>query len=154
MLSSRLTMNGWVTPAPDTGTQSGARSHIPAIGIPWWRHQMGTFPRYWPFVRGIHLSPGNSPHKGHCRGALIFYLRLNKRLSKQSWGWWFETPSHPLWRHCNANPLLLNHGNYSLLWVFWRNDSPTQIFHRILVALRWVNIKLQENVGYQSPQEA
>ena len=20
-------------------------------------------------------------------------LRLNKRLSKQSWGWWFETPS-------------------------------------------------------------
>ena len=30
----------------------------------------------------------------------FFYLRLNKRLSKQSWGWWFETPSHPLWRHC------------------------------------------------------
>ena len=28
-------------------------------------------------------------------------LRLNKRLSKQSWGWWFETPSRPLWRHCN-----------------------------------------------------
>ena len=25
-----------------------------------------------------------------------------KRLSKQSWGWWFETPSHPLWRHCNG----------------------------------------------------
>ena len=32
----------------------------------------------------------------------FFYLRLNKRLSKQSWGWWFETLSHPLWRHCNA----------------------------------------------------
>ena len=31
----------------------------------------------------------------------FFDLRLNKRLSKQSWGWWFETPSHPLWRHCN-----------------------------------------------------
>ena len=27
--------------------------------------------------------------------------RLNKRLSKQSWGWWFETPSRPLWHHCN-----------------------------------------------------
>ena len=26
-----------------------------------------------------------------------------KRLSKQSWGWWFETPSCPSWRHCNAN---------------------------------------------------
>ena len=28
-------------------------------------------------------------------------LRLNKRFSKQWWGWWFETPSHPLLRHCN-----------------------------------------------------
>ena len=28
--------------------------------------------------------------------------RLNKRLSKQSWGWWFETPYRSLWRHCNA----------------------------------------------------
>ena len=28
-------------------------------------------------------------------------LRLNKRLSKQWWGWWFETPSRPLCRHCN-----------------------------------------------------
>ena len=32
----------------------------------------------------------------------FFYLRLNKRLSKQSWGWWFKTPSSSLWRHCNA----------------------------------------------------
>ena len=29
-------------------------------------------------------------------------LRPNERLSKQSWGWWFETPSRPLWRHCNV----------------------------------------------------
>ena len=29
---------------------------------------------------------------------VFFDLRLNKRLSKQSWGWWFETPSRPLWR--------------------------------------------------------
>ena len=27
---------------------------------------------------------------------------LNKRLSKQSWGWLFETLSHPLWHHCNG----------------------------------------------------
>ena len=31
----------------------------------------------------------------------FFYLCLNKRFSKQSWGWWFETPSRPLWCHCN-----------------------------------------------------
>ena len=29
------------------------------------------FPRYWPFVRGIHRSPLTSPHKGQWRGALI-----------------------------------------------------------------------------------
>ena len=34
-----------------------------------WEH----FPRYWPFVRGIHRSPVNSPHKGQWRGALIFF---------------------------------------------------------------------------------
>ena len=30
---------------------------------------------------------------------VFFDLRLNKRLSKQWWGWWFETPLRPLWRH-------------------------------------------------------
>ena len=33
-----------------------------------WKH----FPRYWPFVRGIHRSPVNSQHKGQWRGALMF----------------------------------------------------------------------------------
>ena len=32
------------------------------------------FPRYWPFVWGIHRSPVNSPHKGQWRGALMFSL--------------------------------------------------------------------------------
>ena len=32
------------------------------------------FPRYWPFVRGIHRPPVNSPHKGQWRGALMFFL--------------------------------------------------------------------------------
>ena len=61
------------------------------------------FPRYWPFVRGIHRSPVNSTHTGQWRGALMFSLIcvLNKRLSKRSWGWWFETPPRSLWRHCN-----------------------------------------------------
>ena len=35
-----------------------------------WKH----FPRYWPFVRGIHWSPVNSPHKGQWRRALMFSL--------------------------------------------------------------------------------
>ena len=35
-----------------------------------WKH----FPRNWPFMRGIHRSPVNSPHKGQWRGALMFTL--------------------------------------------------------------------------------
>ena len=35
-----------------------------------WKH----FPRNWPFVRGIHRSPVNSPYKGQWRGALVFCL--------------------------------------------------------------------------------
>ena len=34
-----------------------------------WKH----FPRHWPFVREIHRSPVNFPHKGQWRGALMFY---------------------------------------------------------------------------------
>ena len=37
-----------------------------------WKH----FPRYWPFVRGIHRSPVNSSHKGQWRGALMFSLNF------------------------------------------------------------------------------
>ena len=64
-----------------------------------WKH----FLRYWPFVQVIHRSPVNSRHKSQWCGALIFSdLSMNKRLSKQSWGRWFGTPSRSLWRHCNA----------------------------------------------------
>ena len=42
--------------------------------LSWWRHQMEPFPRYWPFVRGIHRSPVNSPHEGRWYGALMFSL--------------------------------------------------------------------------------
>ena len=33
---------------------------------------------------------------------IFFDLHLNKRFSKPSWGWLFETPSCPLWHHCNV----------------------------------------------------
>ena len=43
------------------------RSHDDVVK---WKH----FPRYWPFVGGIHRSLVNSPHKGQWRGALMFSL--------------------------------------------------------------------------------
>ena len=71
---------------------------------PWWRHQMETF------SASLALCAGNSPVTGEFPAQrpvtqsfdVFFHLRLNKRLSKQSQGWWFETPSRSLWRHCNS----------------------------------------------------
>ena len=52
--------------------------HIAWCGSKYWLHgdviKWKHFPRYWPFVRGIHQSPVNSPHKGQWRGALMFSL--------------------------------------------------------------------------------
>ena len=65
-----------------------------------WKH----FPRYWPFVQGNSLVPGEFPtQRPVTRSFDVFFdLRLNKRLSKQSWGWWLEMLSCPLWRHRNV----------------------------------------------------
>ena len=67
----------------------------------WWRHQMET--SYALLTICAENSPVNSPQKGQRRGALMFFfdLHLNERLSKQSWGWWLETPLCPSWRHCD-----------------------------------------------------
>ena len=60
----------------------------------WLRHQMETLSAlmaWWPV---------ESPGKGQRSGTLVFfYLRLNKRLCRQSRVWWFETLSRWLWRH-------------------------------------------------------
>ena len=58
----------------------------------------------------LAICAGNSPVTGEFPAQrpvtqsfdVFFVLCLNKRVNKQSWGWWFETPSHPLWRHCNG----------------------------------------------------
>ena len=57
----------------------------------------------------LALCAGNSPMTGDFRArrpvtlsfGVFFDLRLYKLWSKEWWGWWFETPSCPLWCHCN-----------------------------------------------------
>ena len=69
--------------------------------LAWWRHQMETFYASQSICAGNSPVPGEFPaQRPVMRSFDIFFdMRPNKRLSKQSWGWWFETPSHPLWRH-------------------------------------------------------
>ena len=71
-----------------------------------WKH----FPRYWPFVRGIHRSPVNSPHKGHWRVALMLSLicaRIN--------GWGNNREAGDLRRH-------RTHYNVILMLLSTRHD--------------------------------
>ena len=53
---------------------------------------------------GEFTGPGEFPTQRPVTRSFDVYfdLRLNKRLCKQSWGWWFETLLCPLWRHSNA----------------------------------------------------
>ena len=79
------------------------KMQTPFSAVSWWRHQMETFSAL------LALCAGNSPVTGEfpsqrpvTRSFDVFFdLRLNKRLSKQSWGWWLETTSRSLWRRCN-----------------------------------------------------
>ena len=50
---------------------------------------------------------------------VYFDLRPNKRLSKQLWGWWFETQSRPLWCHRNENM----YSNFIISWPWCGTGS-------------------------------
>ena len=65
---------------------------------------METFSALLALCAGNSTVPGEFPtQRPVTRSVDVFFdLCLNKRLSKQSWGWWFETPSRSLWCHCNA----------------------------------------------------
>ena len=98
----------------------------------------------------LALCAGNSPVTGEFPSqkpvmryfGVFFDLRLNRRLSKQSRGWWFETPSQPLWRDCNeflpndrhlekmSTPALaMQYGRISHIWkeLLWTDNY---VYHR------------------------
>ena len=67
---------------------------------------------------GEFTGPGEFPTQRPVTRSfdVCFDLRLNKRLSKHSWGWWFETLSWSLWRHHN-DIALINHQTISPRFV-------------------------------------
>ena len=92
------------------------------------------------FSKLLAICAGNSPVPGEfpaqrpvTRSFDVFFdLRLNKRLSKQSWGWWFETPSCPLWRHRNGIRTLYIH-----MKTWWQGNPPcywfcVSVIHQLL----------------------
>ena len=98
----------------------------------WWRHQMETFSAL------LAICVGNSPITGEfpaqrpvTRSFDVFFdLRLNKRLSKQRWDWWVETPSCPLRRHCNVHVCRAVHT--ASAWHAWLSEKP---FNQVQIKL-------------------
>ena len=73
-------------------------------------------------------------------------LCQNKRLSKQSWGWWFETPSRPLWRHSNVPTPDLLCITLTISYLLMARSSTTVILN----SSSWVySIVTQENKKHQ-----
>ena len=99
----------------------------------WWHHQMETFSAL------LALCAGNSPVSGEfpaqrpvMRSFDVFFdLRLIKRLSKQSWGWWFEMLSCPLWHHSNDCPPLVRWHLKNSPMTLWRTELYTDCYCEI-----------------------
>ena len=101
----------------------------------WWRHQMEIFSALLALCAGNSHVTGEFPSQRPVTRSLdvFFDLRLDKRWSKQSWGWWFKTASSWLWRHCNGEVILWYtsttapiHENASRITISWlQNPSLT-----------------------------
>ena len=87
-----------------TLTATVSQPQIECVLITWWRHQLETFSALLAICAGI--SPVTTEFRSQRSVTRsfdgFFYLCLNKRLSRESWGWWYETPSESLWRHCDS----------------------------------------------------
>ena len=82
-----------------------------------WKH----FPRYWPFMRGIHRSTVNFPHKGQWRGALLFSLicaRIN--------GWVSNREAVDLRRHRTHNDVIVMYWPDWAAWAHKRVPGKTE----------------------------
>ena len=86
-----------------------------------WHHQMKIFSALLALCAGISPVPGDFPSQRPVTRSfdVFFDLRPNKRLSKLSRGWWFETPSRSLCRHCNE----FCHHSVKFRTESWVNDS-------------------------------
>ena len=109
---------GWNLRVPDfhTVAESWRPGRVPGHGkgrqmpctISWWRHQLETFSALLAICAGNSPVPGESPaQRPVTRSFDVFFdMRPKKRLSKQSLGWWFDTPWRPLWRQRNITIIL------------------------------------------------
>ena len=93
--------------------------------LPWLRHQMKTFPLYWPLCEGYPTVTGGFPSQRPVSWSLdiFFDLCLNKRLSKQSRRRSLEKPSRSFKCRCKVSRFNLD-GNFVLMLFYsWPSYS-------------------------------
>ena len=112
----------------------------------------------------LAFCAGNSPVTGEFstqrpvtrRFDVFFDLRLYERLNKQSWGWWFEMPSCPLWRHIiyeisravitpthpNGNVIIWRKFRYCLHWKF--SFWSLSVHPMITILSKWQHFRLSD----------
>ena len=125
-----------------------------------WKH----FPRYWPFLRGIHRSPVNSSHKGRWHGALMFSLICD-------WinGWVNNGEAGDLRRHrthydANVMGILACAAVFGYKWCIFSYftlkyqdislyfPSVSYSLCQILIPMKLVRLNGRPNMNWQKPQ--
>ena len=96
---------------------------------------METFSALLTFCAGNSPVIGEFPAQRSVTRSSVVFFGPNKQLSKQWWGWWFETPSRPIWRHCNESSGWSN--------LYTKNDLRTKTHFRTLIAKKF-NISVAE----------
>ena len=110
----------------------------------------------------LAICAGNSPVKSPVTWSfdVFFDLRLNQRLSKQSWGWWFETLSRPLWRHYNVLSIFFR---VTSLALGQSHDCPSAseatlkniyIYIYIYIYIKYESIKIDTEKKPEHPSRA
>ena len=118
--------------------------------VPWWRHQMEIFSALPAICAGNSPVTGEFPaQRPVTRSFDVFFdLRLNRWLSKQWWGWWFETPSRPLWRHCNVYIKIITGYPHSVDLQHYSNatGAPWRPIRLKLLVQQTVEANTKENI--------
>ena len=115
----------------------------------WWRHQMETFSAWLALCAENSPVPGEfSAQRPVTRSFDVFFgLHMNKQLSKQCGGWWFETHSGSLWRQCNVIELGQHCSRQWLVACFAPSHYPNQCW----LTVAWiVGNKLMSSFQVQS----
>ena len=114
----------------------------------WWRHQMETFSASLALCAGKSPVSGEFPSQRQVTRSfgVFFDLRLIKRLSKQSWGWWFETPSRSLWRHHNDDQNIV--GPSKIKWFY--SPQVYILHHRVPPIWQWDKSTMAVNLLVQT----